>query len=214
MKLLLSYLRPYWRLVLLALLLAAINQVFSLLDPLIFRHVIDDYATQVRPVHDRRVLPRRHAPARWRPSASPSSRASPRTSRTTSSTSSPSGSGAQLYSDGIRHSLDAALPGLRGPAQRRDARQAPEGALRHRAVHRGVREHGLHHARRRRLRDDLRLQRPLVDRARVLRSPCPLLGVSELGALRGASRRSRRSSSPRRPRSPARRPSRCATSSS
>jgi ATP-binding cassette subfamily B protein len=46
MKLLLSYLRPHWRLVLLALLLAAINQVFSLLDPLIFRHVIDEYATR------------------------------------------------------------------------------------------------------------------------------------------------------------------------
>ena len=46
MKLLLSYLRPYWRLVLLALLLATVNQVFSLLDPLIFRHVIDEYATR------------------------------------------------------------------------------------------------------------------------------------------------------------------------
>jgi ATP-binding cassette subfamily B protein len=46
MELLLSYLRPYWRLVLLALLLATINQVFSLLDPLIFRHVIDEYATR------------------------------------------------------------------------------------------------------------------------------------------------------------------------
>ncbi|HXK10675.1 MAG TPA: ABC transporter ATP-binding protein [Vicinamibacteria bacterium] len=46
MKLLLSYLRPHWRLVLLALILAAINQVFSLLDPLIFRHVIDQYATR------------------------------------------------------------------------------------------------------------------------------------------------------------------------
>jgi ATP-binding cassette subfamily B protein len=46
MALLLSYLRKYWRLVALALFLAAINQVFSLLDPLIFRHVIDDYATK------------------------------------------------------------------------------------------------------------------------------------------------------------------------
>jgi ATP-binding cassette subfamily B protein len=46
MKLLLAYLRPHWKLVLLALLLAAINQVFSLLDPLIFRHVIDEYATR------------------------------------------------------------------------------------------------------------------------------------------------------------------------
>jgi ATP-binding cassette, subfamily B, bacterial len=46
MKLLLAYLRPHWKLVLLALLLATINQVFSLLDPLIFRHVIDQYATR------------------------------------------------------------------------------------------------------------------------------------------------------------------------
>ncbi len=46
MKLLYSYLRRYWGLVLLALLLAAVNQVFSLLDPLIFRHVIDEYATR------------------------------------------------------------------------------------------------------------------------------------------------------------------------
>src|SRR6476469_9281128 len=46
MRTLVRYLRPYWRLVILALVLAAINQVFSLLDPLIFRHVIDSYATQ------------------------------------------------------------------------------------------------------------------------------------------------------------------------
>jgi ATP-binding cassette subfamily B protein len=46
MKLLLAYLRPHWKLVLLALVLATINQVFSLLDPLIFRHVIDEYATR------------------------------------------------------------------------------------------------------------------------------------------------------------------------
>lgn len=46
MKLLLSYLRHYWKLVALALVLAAINQTFSLLDPLIFRHVIDNYVTR------------------------------------------------------------------------------------------------------------------------------------------------------------------------
>ncbi|HSB60168.1 MAG TPA: ABC transporter ATP-binding protein, partial [Vicinamibacteria bacterium] len=46
MRLLLSYLRQYWRLVLLALVLAAVNQVFSLLDPLILRYVIDEYATR------------------------------------------------------------------------------------------------------------------------------------------------------------------------
>ncbi len=46
MKLLFSYLKQYWKLIALALTLAAINQIFSLLDPLIFRHVIDEYATQ------------------------------------------------------------------------------------------------------------------------------------------------------------------------
>jgi ATP-binding cassette subfamily B protein len=46
--LLTSYLRKYRGLILLALVLAATNQVFSLLDPLIFRHVIDDYATRFR----------------------------------------------------------------------------------------------------------------------------------------------------------------------
>src|ERR1700712_1472782 len=46
MKLLYIYLRKYSGLVALALMLATINQVFSLLDPLIFRHVIDRYATR------------------------------------------------------------------------------------------------------------------------------------------------------------------------
>ncbi len=46
MKVLYGYLRRYARLVTLALVLAAINQVFSLLDPLILRHVIDEYATR------------------------------------------------------------------------------------------------------------------------------------------------------------------------
>jgi ATP-binding cassette subfamily B protein len=42
------YLRSYWKLVAAALVLAAINQVFSLLDPLIFRHIIDSYATRYK----------------------------------------------------------------------------------------------------------------------------------------------------------------------
>lgn len=46
MSILFTYLKNYWKLLLLALLLATINQVFSLLDPLIFRHVIDGYATK------------------------------------------------------------------------------------------------------------------------------------------------------------------------
>jgi ATP-binding cassette, subfamily B, bacterial len=48
MKLLWAYLRRYRGLVALALLLATINQVFSLLDPLVFRYVIDTYAMRFR----------------------------------------------------------------------------------------------------------------------------------------------------------------------
>src|SRR5258705_6600621 len=40
------YLKDFWKLAVVALVLAAINQVFSLLDPLIFRHIIDSYATR------------------------------------------------------------------------------------------------------------------------------------------------------------------------
>jgi ATP-binding cassette subfamily B protein len=46
MDLLYGYLRQYWKYVILALFLAATNQIFSLLDPLIFRHIIDGYATK------------------------------------------------------------------------------------------------------------------------------------------------------------------------
>jgi ATP-binding cassette subfamily B protein len=46
MNLLYRYSKQYWTLFTVALLLAATNQIFSLLDPLIFRHVIDNYATR------------------------------------------------------------------------------------------------------------------------------------------------------------------------
>lgn len=46
MKIFYHYLKNYWKLCVAVLLLAAINQIFSLLDPLIFRHIIDDYATK------------------------------------------------------------------------------------------------------------------------------------------------------------------------
>ena len=48
MTILYGYLRRHWKLTAAALLLAAINQIFSLLDPLIFRHIIDSYATRYR----------------------------------------------------------------------------------------------------------------------------------------------------------------------
>lgn len=45
MKLLLQYLKRYKGLIVLALVLASINQIFSLLDPLVFKHIVDNYAT-------------------------------------------------------------------------------------------------------------------------------------------------------------------------
>ena len=45
MKLLLQYLKPYNKLILLALFLAAINQTFSLFDPMIFGKILDQFAT-------------------------------------------------------------------------------------------------------------------------------------------------------------------------
>src|SRR6059036_12031 len=46
MRILFGYLRQHRFFVVLILVLATINQIFSLLDPVIFRHVIDDYATR------------------------------------------------------------------------------------------------------------------------------------------------------------------------
>lgn len=46
MKLLLNYLKDFKLLILLALVLAAVNQIFSLLDPWIFRKIIDTYVTR------------------------------------------------------------------------------------------------------------------------------------------------------------------------
>ncbi len=52
MKLLLQYLKPYKWLVLLALLLAAINQTFSLFDPMIFGKLIDHFAKNPKTASD------------------------------------------------------------------------------------------------------------------------------------------------------------------
>lgn len=46
MKLLFNYLKNYRGFIILALVLAAINQMFSMMDPLIVRFIIDDYATK------------------------------------------------------------------------------------------------------------------------------------------------------------------------
>ena len=52
MKILLKYLKPYRGLVLLALLLATINQTFSLFDPMIFGKVIDLFANSPHKAND------------------------------------------------------------------------------------------------------------------------------------------------------------------
>ena len=46
MQILQTYLKKYWKLCLLVLALAAVNQIATLADPLIFRHILDDYATK------------------------------------------------------------------------------------------------------------------------------------------------------------------------
>ncbi len=46
MKILLKYLKRYWKILALAMFLAAVNQIFSLLDPYIFRLILDNYATK------------------------------------------------------------------------------------------------------------------------------------------------------------------------
>lgn len=46
MNILLKYLRPFWKVVSLALFLAAVNQIFSLIDPYIFRLILDNYVTK------------------------------------------------------------------------------------------------------------------------------------------------------------------------
>ena len=47
MKLLFSYLRPFRSKVVLAILLAVVNQVFSMLDPQVFRIIVDKYASHI-----------------------------------------------------------------------------------------------------------------------------------------------------------------------
>ncbi len=48
MKVLLSYLRKYWKLLILALILAAINQIFSMLDPFILGKMIDKFGSSYK----------------------------------------------------------------------------------------------------------------------------------------------------------------------
>lgn len=46
MSTLFKYLKKYWKIIVLALFLAAVNQVFSLIDPYLFRLILDNYVTK------------------------------------------------------------------------------------------------------------------------------------------------------------------------
>ncbi len=86
MQVLYRYLRNYWKLAAAALVLAAINQIFSLLDPLIFRHIIDSYATRYKEYSSAGSSSAASACCSGRRWAWRSFRAWPRISRTISST--------------------------------------------------------------------------------------------------------------------------------
>jgi ATP-binding cassette subfamily B protein len=57
MKILYSYLRNYWPLLALALVLAAVNQIFSLLDPYLFRRLVDHFVPRNSNITGLRLVP-------------------------------------------------------------------------------------------------------------------------------------------------------------
>ncbi|MBT2561039.1 ABC transporter ATP-binding protein [Pedobacter sp. ISL-68] len=56
MKILLKYLRPHQKLIILSLLLAAAAQLLSLLDPIIFGKIIDDYSTNKHHLSEHQLI--------------------------------------------------------------------------------------------------------------------------------------------------------------
>ncbi len=134
MKLLYGYLKQYRRLVLLALLLAAINQVFSLLDPLIFRYVIDNYATRYQEYTTGEFFRGVSLLLAAAVGVAFVSRVAKNFQDYFINVITQRLGAAALRR---RHPPlpGAALPGLRGPAQRRDPGQAPEGPHRRGEAH-------------------------------------------------------------------------------
>ncbi len=56
MQILKTYLKNYWKLCLLVLVLAAVNQVFSLFEPIIFQRIVDNYALRFREIGQEEFL--------------------------------------------------------------------------------------------------------------------------------------------------------------
>src|SRR4051812_2633822 len=65
MKILLQYLKPYKSLIALALLLAAINQVFSMFDPMLLGKLIDKFANHPYHFDAKKTLPRSQSQFVW-----------------------------------------------------------------------------------------------------------------------------------------------------
>jgi ATP-binding cassette subfamily B protein len=105
MKLLLSYLKQYWQLIALALFLAAINQIFSLLDPWIFRHIIDEYVTRFKEYNAEQFFRGVGALLLAAMGAAFVSRVAKNFQDYYINTITQK-LGAQIYSDGLRHSLE------------------------------------------------------------------------------------------------------------
>ena len=140
--------------VVLILVLAAINQVFSLLDPLIFRYVIDNYATKYQQYTTSDFIRGVSLLLAAAVGVAFVSRVAKNfqdyfTNVITQRL------GARIYSDGIRHSLELAVLDVRGSAKRRNAGQTSEGPDRRRTPDQRRRQHSVHLAGRRDLRDDL-----------------------------------------------------------
>ena len=105
MKILYAYLRQYWKLVALALFLATVNQVFSLLDPLIFRHIIDTYVSRFKEYSSRDFFQGVGVLLAAAVGAAFVSRVAKNFQDYFINTITQK-LGAQIYSDGLRHSLE------------------------------------------------------------------------------------------------------------
>ena len=166
MAILYRYLRHYWRLAVAALALAAINQVFSLLDPLIFRHIIDSYATRYREYSSAKFLSGVSLLLGAAVGVAFVSRVAKNfqdyfVNVITQQV------GANIYADGIRHSLELPYTLFEDQRSGETPGQIAEGANGRREVHLAGREHGVRDADRPGLRDGLRLASALVGGARL-----------------------------------------------
>lgn len=107
MKILVGYLKRHWKLVLLALLLAAVNQCFSLLDPLIAGKMLDRFAMHVSNYND--DFPKFFKDIIWFLMASMGVALVSRIAKNFQDyfvNVIVQRTGAEMYSDGIKHSLE------------------------------------------------------------------------------------------------------------